>query len=770
MLSRFRPQAGRASRIALVLAVLSALAAAQNTCPPGIYPCVGQGPFRLFIGPLNDTVPAGAQDFFWAVRDANQDFDGKNFLDLSTQGHWSSSDQTVATVDNSGTATTYKQGSTTITFHSGPFTSSTILNVGPAVVSFITVTPKNPTVSLPAGTKSFTAVATYTDGTTLDITSDGATSWTADDTGVVTMSGPVATAVGAGSTYVNATFQSVTGFTGINSGMTFLGICPTNPPAEPAGGFIGFTAIGYFGPTSGNCADPNATDVSNFVNWSSSNTTVADVDRFGFATALSAGSATITAASSPLTASTTMTVSPPTLDFIDIQPFSDVTIDEGGAQTYRAIGSYSDKSTQDLTNSVTWVSSDQTVATISSMPPSSGVAHALNTVGSTQISLTFGSTCTDLCLPDPVNLNVAAPVLESITVTPANPSIAKGNAEQFTATGTYSSGAPQDLTSSVMWSSSSTSVATINSSGLAATAANTGPTTITATLGQISGAATLTVTPALLQSIDIAPTTPPTIKTGQTYQFTATGHYSDSTTSDITNSVTWQSTSTGIATINSSGIATAVALNAGSTTIQASSGLISSSNTPLLSVAVLQSIAVTPGSPSVSVGGTQQFTATGTYTDSTQMDLTASVTWNSDHASVAAICDVNTSCPDKGQAQALAAGSAGVTATKGSVNSGPVTLTVNTNSATLQSITIAPLHSFVVVTQNKPFTATGHYSDGSTRTLTSLVSWSSSKTSTASITNAGLVTGNAAGTCTITATINLDGTHSASTDVTVTLF
>jgi hypothetical protein len=404
------------------------------------------------------------------------------------------------------------------------------------------------------------------------------------------------------------------------------------------------------------------------------------------------------------------------------------------------------------------------------------LAHALNKVGGTQISLTFGSTCTGFCLPDPVNLNVEAPVLQSITVNPASPSIAKGRTEQFTATGNYSSGPPQDLTSTVAWTSSNTSVATINAFGLATTAANTGTTTITATLGQISGTATLTVTPALLTSIDIAPTSPPTIKTGQTYQFTATGHYSDSTTSDITNSVTWQSTNTGIATIGSSGLATAVTVNtAGSTTIQASSGLINSGNTPTLSVAVLQTIAVTPGLPNVSVGGTQQFTATGTYTDSTQQDITASVTWNSDHANVAVICDINSSCSNKGQAQALAQGSANVTAVNGAVVSPTATLTVNTNSATLQSITIAPLHSFVVVNRTLQFTATGHYSDGSTRSLTTLVNWSSSKPSVVSITNsgnnAGLATaGNAVGTCTITATINVDGAHSATTDLTVTLF
>lgn len=79
--------------------------------------------------------------------------------------------------------------------------------------------------------------------------------------------------------------------------------------------------------------------------------------------------------------------------------------------------------------------------------------------------------------------------LTSIEVTPANPSIAFGKTQQFTATGTYSDSTTQNLTTLVTWDSSSKSVATISnavgSNGLATSVAP-GPTTITATLGSIS--------------------------------------------------------------------------------------------------------------------------------------------------------------------------------------------------------------------------------------------------------------------------------------------
>src|ERR1019366_7671957 len=85
--------------------------------------------------------------------------------------------------------------------------------------------------------------------------------------------------------------------------------------------------------------------------------------------------------------------------------------------------------------------------------------------------------------------------LVSIAVTPTNPSIAAGQQQQFTATGTYRDGSHQDLTSSATWSSTAPSVATISSTGLA-TAVAVGSTTIQATSGSIHGSTGLTVTPA----------------------------------------------------------------------------------------------------------------------------------------------------------------------------------------------------------------------------------------------------------------------------------
>jgi hypothetical protein len=85
--------------------------------------------------------------------------------------------------------------------------------------------------------------------------------------------------------------------------------------------------------------------------------------------------------------------------------------------------------------------------------------------------------------------------LQSISVMPGNHSAPVGNSFAFTADGTFSNGSTQALTSGLTWSSSNTTVATVDSTGNAKALA-TGTTTITVTDGGVSGSTTLTVTAA----------------------------------------------------------------------------------------------------------------------------------------------------------------------------------------------------------------------------------------------------------------------------------
>jgi hypothetical protein len=90
----------------------------------------------------------------------------------------------------------------------------------------------------------------------------------------------------------------------------------------------------------------------------------------------------------------------------------------------------------------------------------------------------------------PVNL-VISTGLKSIAVTPANPSVLAGLTQQFTATGTYQNNSTADLSNQVTWASSSPAIAGISASGLAGTLSQ-GTSTISATLGSVSGSTLLT--------------------------------------------------------------------------------------------------------------------------------------------------------------------------------------------------------------------------------------------------------------------------------------
>ena len=76
----------------------------------------------------------------------------------------------------------------------------------------------------------------------------------------------------------------------------------------------------------------------------------------------------------------------------------------------------------------------------------------------------------------------------SMAVTPANPSIAVGATQQLTATASYSDGSTANVTTSVTWTSSAASVATVNSGGMV-TAVAAGSATVTASLSGVNGTA-----------------------------------------------------------------------------------------------------------------------------------------------------------------------------------------------------------------------------------------------------------------------------------------
>jgi hypothetical protein len=335
---------------------------------------------------------------------------------------------------------------------------------------------------------------------------------------------------------------------------------------------------------------------------------------------------------------TTMTVTAATLQSIAVTPATP-SVADGLTQQFTATGTYSDTTTADITTSVSWSSATSAAATFSNAGGSRGLATAIDP-GSSVITATLSG------VTGMTTMTVTAATLQSIAVTPATPSKAKGLTQQFTATGTYSDTTTADITTSVTWSSATTASVTISNAGGSkglATAVNTGSSVITATLSGVTGMTTMTVTAAALQSITVTPSNSSAPK-GTSPQMTATGNYSDGSTQDLTTSVNWQTDDVAVATIanttNSEGLVTTVAQ--GGCTFTATYMGVTGMTTLTVTAPEVVSVAVTPANTSIDSNNftTQQMVATATYTDGTTGDVTTDVTWSSSDNSKITISNV----------------------------------------------------------------------------------------------------------------------------------
>jgi Bacterial Ig-like domain (group 2) len=447
---------------------------------------------------------------------------------------------------------------------------------------------------------------------------------------------------------------------------TLVSIAVTPPtPSVPALATQQFVATGTY-------SNNTTQTLTSEVNWTVSNPAVATVDT-GLVTPLLAGTTTVTA-TDPVTGiagTASLTVTTATLVSVAVTPTSKH-IPIGTSQNFTATGTFSDGTKFALDSSaVTWTTTNAAIATVASAGGATGVSE-----GTVAVIATNPATG----LSGQAILIVGTETLVSVAVTPATQSIPKGQTQSFVATGTYSDDTTLDLTDLATWSSSSNAIAKVSNvagSNGVATAAGVGTATITAKIAGVSGTASLTVTAALLESIAVTPATT-SLPNGTTQQLTATGTYSDGTTKNITKTVTWTSALPDIVSVSNAtgsiGLASALSLGVATVIATDPTTLISSGATLTVTAAVLKSLAVTPATASVPLGLQKSYTATGTFTDLTTQNMTATVLWTSSAPAIATISN--------------AAGSAGVatTATVGttSVTAFDPVSGINSKAATLK--------------------------------------------------------------------------------------
>jgi uncharacterized protein YjdB len=579
------------------------------------------------------------------------------FSTTGSGGSWSSTNTSVATV-NSSTGDIYgvSAGSATISY--------TVTSSCGTVASSAGITIN----ALPdAGTISGATSVCEAANTTLTTSGSGGV-WSSSNTSVATVStGGVVTGVAAGSATIS--YVVTTGSCGVSTATYGM----TVNPLPSAGTVSGSSAICDGASTTFTTSGSGGT-------WSSSNTSIATVSTGGVVTGVSGGSATISyqVTNSCGTATATAGIT------IDPTPVAGTI---SGATSVCVSANTTLSSTG---SGGTWSSSNTSVATISSAGVVTGVSSGSATITYT---VTSGS-CPAARATASMTVN---PLPVSGTVSGAS-TVCEGAGAAFSTTGTGGT-----------WSSSNTSVATVNTSGIVTGVASGSATisyTVTNSCGSESGTAAITVNP---------------LPDPGTLSGSSTVCVGSSTTLSTTGSGgTWSSSNTSVATISTGGVVTGVAT--GSATISYS--VTNSCGT----VAATQAMTVNPLPSAGSLSGASSVCVAASTT------LTPSVgggTWSSSSSSTATVST-------GGVVTGVAGGSATI--------SYAVTNSCGTDYAT-HAITVNPLAdagtisgtSTVCIAGSTTYTTTG-----------SAGTWSSSATGVATVSTGGVVTGVSAGSATIT--------------------
>jgi len=624
-----------------------------------------KGSFNVVISPSLISISITPVNITLAPGTAQQFIATGNYSDNSTQNltgnvSWSSSDTSVATVSSTapttGLAKAVSGGTVSIMATTGSVSGSTSVTVSSATPTSISISPLNPTQPLGVS-QQFTATATFSDGSSQDVTS--VAKWSSSsNVANITASG-FESSSNVGTTTISALFGGVSG----SSLLTVNAANLSSIAIQPVNGSIAqgtkqqFTAIGTFN-------DGSTRDITHAVTWSSSDTTILTIgSSSGIGKGVAPGLINVTAKLGAQSTTVPFNVSNATIASISLAPAS-ITLPIGAQKLFVARGTFSDGSTQDISDSSVWSSDNTAVATVGNSSGNVGLASSVG-AGSANISATFsyGGVSSTGIAP----MTVTSATLVSIAITPSSALLAPASGVQLTATGTFSDGSTVRINPSVAWSTSDNSIATLNTTGFV-TGQSGGVVTVTARQGSISGTANILVESAALTSIQVSPANaqvPMTIRT----QFKATGTFSNGDKQDLTGFVTWTSSKSSIATISSaqSTAGSATGVQPGSTTISAVfAGQV---GTAALTVtnATLNSIAVTPGSASISVNASQQFIASGTFSDGSVLGLTGQANWSSSNPSVSVIND--------GNATGVSSGTVNVSATLNGVT-GAATLTV----------------------------------------------------------------------------------------------
>ncbi len=468
------------------------------------------------------------------------------------------------------------------------------------------------------------------------------------------------------------------------------------------------------------------------VTWSSSDANVVNVSSTGVLTALATGVAQVSASIAGRSATAQVTVVQRPVSSLEIGPLAPRILVGGFIQL---VALPRDDTGAELQNRpVFWSSSDAAIANVDAAGFVTGVSPGAATI--TAISETREAA---------IGVTVAAVPVVSVIVSPRVDTIVVGQSTQLNALGLDSLTVPlTDRT--VLWTSASTSVATVSASGLVI-GVTPGTVRVDAIIEGVTGSATLVVQPRPIGGVVISPGQS-TLTVGQTAQLSA--QITDANGNLLTGrSVTYTSDNPAVAEVSVEGELRA--LSPGVTTIRAiSEGRAGEMRVTVLPTPVA-SVRITPAQTTLSVGGSVALAAAALDAAGNVLPERA-VTWSSGAPSV---LSVNST----GRVVALAPGTGLVFA---SIDGRLASATITVRSTDVGGIQVTPSIATIIIGTSADFVAVAR--DANNNPLERPITWSISNASVAVVSSAGRVRALSLGIATVTATV--DG-RSASAVITV---
>ncbi len=690
----------------------------------------------LFVDPYGEVYPDGLLVNFRATAT----YDNSGSKNVTADAVWHSLDGDVITADPAipGQFYTVAEGSAEVTATYAGLTESVPVTVRPAQAISLQVRPGN--VSEPAGNSvQLEADAFYDNGTAEPVTDQSVWQSALESVATIDTDGPNQgrlQLVAAGTTTVTAEFAGLSQTVPVTVTAATLESIQVQPASTEIalGSTLQYEAVGLYSDDS-SAALPGAA-------WQSSATAIATIDTDGLAHSKALGETQISATYQGITGTTPLTVVDATVAALRIEPISN-TGPAGTLSPVRAVATLTNNDSLDVTGEVTWGSLSGFIATVSADPAANEALVSYNNAGVTEITATLGSGASQIVAR--ASVETIAALLERIELDPDPLSLPEGETNPVFATGFYSDNTTRLLNSTVDWTATDPSVATVDSLGLVTGLVANQQTQVRATLGDISGSAVVNVLDAQLESIQITPGALVEPK-GTSGNLRADGRFSNGEVRDITNRVSWVSEQPAIAAVATGGENAGLLrlLEVGETVVSATLDGISEQINVRVTAAELVAILVTPSSPDIPLGLEQPFNAEGQFSDGSFSPINSDVTWTSSDPSIA---DITAS----GVATGRKAGTVTISAIEGNVV-GTASLFV-TEAETI-ALQVTPAGLVEPAGTSGRLSANATLSDGSSNLVTQRASWSSSDSAVVSVSNApdaGVATLKAPGMATVTA-------------------